>query len=179
MSRFAEAPRIETERLALRAHRADDFDACARLWADREVVRHIGGTPSTRDQSWLRLLRYPGLWSLLGYGYWAIVDKASGAYVGEAGLADFKRAMSPAIEGLPEVGWIIAPKYAGRGVATEAVRAILAWADAALDAPQTVCIIDPSNTASIRVARKCGFEGPQNARFGGSRALLFRRARGG
>jgi len=170
-----QAPRLETERLVLRAHAPSDFAASAALWSDCEVVRHLGGGVSTPHQAWMRMLRYPGLWAMLGYGYWALEDKASGDFAGEAGLAEFKREMSPSIEGVPEAGWIIAPQFAGRGLATEALRAILAWADEALETPQTVCIIDPANAASIRVAEKCGFSAPAKARFGGSETLLLRR----
>ena len=60
------APTLETPRLALRAHRRDDFAACAAMWADPEVVRHIGGRTFSAEESWSRLLRYGGLWTLLG-----------------------------------------------------------------------------------------------------------------
>ncbi|MEO1039882.1 MAG: GNAT family N-acetyltransferase [Pseudomonadota bacterium] len=173
------APLIETERLRLRAHTAADFTASARLWADPEIVRHIGGAPSSPNQSWQRMLRYPGLWALLGYGYWAVEEKATGAFIGESGLADFKREISPSIDGAPEAGWVIATDRAGRGYATEAVTAILAWCDAHRAEEETVCIIAPDNAASVRVAEKCGFTGPEKARFGGANTLLFRRARGG
>ncbi|TGY90117.1 N-acetyltransferase [Marinicauda algicola] len=171
------APRLETERLILRLHRAEDFEASAAMWANPDVVRHIGGQPSPRGEAWMRMLRYPGLWALLGYGYLAIEDKATGRFAGEAGLADFKREMSPSIEAIPEAGWALHPDFHGRGLATEAVGAVLGWADANLDARETCCIIDPGNTASVRVAQKLGFTGPQMARFRGSETLLFRRAR--
>ena len=51
---------------------------------------HIGGKPFTREESWARLLRYGGLWSLLGYGYWAVRDKESGRFAGELGFAGFR-----------------------------------------------------------------------------------------
>lgn len=171
------APHLQTERLILRPHRAGDFEASAGMWADADVVRHIGGQPSTRAESWMRMLRYPGLWALLGYGYWAIEERTSGRFAGEAGLADFKREMSPSIEGVPEAGWALHPDFHGRGLATEALGAILAWTDAQLDAPRTCCIIDPGNAASIRVARKLGFDGPHKARYRGGDTLLFYRER--
>lgn len=171
------APRLETNRLILRAHGLGDFEPSAAMWADEGVVRHIGGQPSRRADSWMRMLRYPGLWALLGYGYWAIKDRDSGRYAGEAGLADFKREMSPSIESVPEAGWALHPDFHGRGLATEALGAILAWADRELDAPRTCCIIDPGNAPSIRVAQKLGFDGPHEARFRGSDTLLFYRER--
>ena len=61
------------------------------MWADPEVTRYIGGRPFGVEEVWTRLLRYAGHWALLGYGYWAVIEKSSGRFVGEAGLADFHR----------------------------------------------------------------------------------------
>jgi RimJ/RimL family protein N-acetyltransferase len=74
-------PVIETDRLLLRAPSADDLAASTEMWSNPEVVRHIGGKPFTREDVWGRILRGLGLWSMLGYGYWAVYDKASGRFV--------------------------------------------------------------------------------------------------
>jgi RimJ/RimL family protein N-acetyltransferase len=150
-------PIIYTERLCLRAHRTDDFAAMAAMWADPIVVRHIGGVPSTAQQSWMRMLAYAGHWSLLHFGYWAIADRATDAYIGELGFADFKREIAPAYRAFPELGWALATHAAGKGFATEATRAVSAWGDAQFGEKQTVCVIDPENVASLRVAQKCGY----------------------
>ncbi len=134
-----------------------DFEDSAALWADPAVVRYISGRPSTPEESWQRLLRYAGMWPLLGFGYWVIADKDSGAFLGEAGLADFRRVMTPPLNGMPEAGWVLASAAQGRGFAREAVSAILAWADQHLPAEQTACIIDPAHAASHRLARAVGY----------------------
>ncbi|MBN9258791.1 MULTISPECIES: GNAT family N-acetyltransferase [unclassified Mesorhizobium] len=158
IARQAGAPVIETERTILRAHRMSDFDAYAEMWADPLVTRHISGKPRTREESWLRFLRNAGLWSLLGYGFWAVEEKASGRFIGEAGFHDMKRDMQPSIEGVPEAGWAFAPLAHGRGLATEVVSRLLAWGDEAFGRGRIVCIIAPENTASLGVALKCGFD---------------------
>jgi RimJ/RimL family protein N-acetyltransferase len=170
-------PIIETARLRLRGFREGDLEAHARIMADPAVVQFLGGTPFSREESWRRLLCAPGLWAMLGYGYWAIERREDGAYVGQVGFADFKRDMRPSIEGLPEMGWILAPSMHGQGYAIEAVAAGLAWADRELAAPETVAIIDPDNRPSIRVAEKAGFDAREDADYRGERILLFRRAR--
>ena len=76
---YRAAPVIETERLVLRPHAATDFDGVYALWADPLVMRHILGRPSTREESWSRLLRYAGHWSLLGFGFWAMPEKTKRA----------------------------------------------------------------------------------------------------
>lgn len=149
---------IETARLILRPHALDDFDALAEMWRHPEVVRYISGKPSTREQSFTRLLRYAGHWALLGFGYWAIMDRSSGAFAGEAGFADYHREIEPTLDGMPELGWIVGPRWQGMGYATEAARACLAWGAQHFAAGTKVsCIITPDNFASVRVAEKCGF----------------------
>jgi RimJ/RimL family protein N-acetyltransferase len=152
-----EVPVIETERLRLRAHRPDDLGDGAAMWGDPIVTRYIGGKPFTREEVWARLLRYAGHWSWLGFGYWAIEEKATGSFAGEVGFADFKRELESSIEGMPEIGWVLASRAHGQGYATEAVKAVLQWGDARFGRARTVCLIHPENAASVRVAEKCGY----------------------
>ncbi|MER9488253.1 GNAT family N-acetyltransferase [Mesorhizobium sp. M0220] len=151
------APVIETSRTVLRPHRLDDFDAYVAMWADPVVTRFIGGKPRTREESWMRFLRHAGLWSLLGYGFWAVEEKATSRFIGEAGFHDLKRDMTPSIEGIPEAGWALVSGVHGQGLASEVVARVLAWGDEAFAAAKTVCIIDPENTGSLNVAAKCGY----------------------
>lgn len=173
--RPAAAPVLETARLLLRPFRADDVDVQAAILADREVMRHLGGEPLAREDAWRKLLNGAGLWPLFGYGYWAVERRADGAMIGQVGFADFKRDMTPSIEGLPEVGWLFAREAFGQGYATEAAAAAIAWADAALAAPEIVAIISADNRGSIRVAEKCGFAQREEAAYKGEPILLFRR----
>lgn len=168
-------PVVESARLRLRPHTKADFDAMATMWSDPEVVRHIGGRPSARDETWMRLLRYVGHWSLLGYGYWAIEEKASGRFVGEGGFADFMRDTDPAVEP-PEQGWALTPDVFGKGYATEAVAAMIAWAEPHFGRRDFTCMISPGNAASIRVAEKNGYREYARADYKGSPSLLFRRS---
>jgi RimJ/RimL family protein N-acetyltransferase len=149
---MVQVPVIETERLKLRGHHLDDFGACAAMWADPIVTRHIGGRPFSEEESWTRLLRYVGHWALLGFGSWVVEEKSTGSFVGEIGFADYKRDMEPSLKGTPEIGWVFATQSHGKGYATEAVRAAVGWGDARFGAGPTACIIAPENLASIRVA---------------------------
>lgn len=174
-SDWAPAPVLETPRLRLRGHRASDYAALAAIWSDPAVVRYIGGKPSTPQEAWMRLLRYPGLWCLLGYGYWAIEEKSSGRCIGDLGYADFKRDITPSLDGMPELGWVLASDCHGRGYASEALAAVMAWGRAHFGQHTAACIIDPDNAASIRVAIKAGFTLRQEAQYMGSTVLLFAR----
>lgn len=148
---------ITTERLVMRPPGREDFDDSAAAWSDPEVVRYIGGRTFTREEAWSRLLRYVGHWALQGYGFWTLRERDSGRYVGEVGLADFKRDMTPSFAGAREMGWVLARQAHGKGYATEAVRAALAWSLERFPGTRLVCMIDPGNVASLRVAAKCGF----------------------
>jgi len=168
-------PAIETPRLRLRAHRADDHAACLAIWSDPEVVRHIGGRPFTAEEVWKRLLQYLGMWGLLGYGYWAVEEKDSGRYIGDIGFADLRREIQPSLQGMLECGWVLSPQGHGHGYASEAVAAISAWGQKHFADRRMVCIISPENQASIRVAEKAGYRLWQPATYHDSPTLVFAR----
>jgi RimJ/RimL family protein N-acetyltransferase len=167
---------LTTPRLELRVHTLDDFEACVLLWSDPDVVRHIGGKPFTREEVWQRLLRYAGHWSLSNFGFWTIRDSATDEFLGEIGLADFKREMTPSFGTAPECGWALLPSAQGKGLAAEALGAALGWADANLAAPRIVCMIDLANTRSTRLARRFGFIEYGVADYRGAQSAVFERA---
>ena len=171
------APTLETERLILRAFRADDLDVLAALWADPAVVRFIGGTALGREDTWRRALAACGQWPYTGFGYWIAELKETGALAGQLGFADFKRDMQPALEGEPELGYVFHPSVHGKGIAFEACKAALDWADRSLDAASYPAIISPENSASIKLAEKLGFERAPDAVYRGETIALFRRPR--
>lgn len=167
---------LTTDRLLLRPHTPEDFPHVAALWRDEAVVRWIGsGTPSTEEEAWARLLRYIGHWPALGFGYFAVFAKADNAFLGDVGLADHKRAITPPLDGMAEAGWVMARSAWGRGIATEAVGAVLAWYERQVAARPVACIIGVGHEASIHVARKCGFADWCEATYRDRQTLLFKR----
>ena len=168
-------PTLETERLVLRAHGLDDFEDCAALWGDAAVTRFIGGTPLTAEEAWSRLLRYAGHWSLLGFGYWVVEEKATGKFLGEAGFADLRRAIEPPLGDTPEAGWVFASAAHGFGFAAEAVRAIHGWGRAYFSSPGAACLIHPENAASLRLAVKLGYVETGRSEYYGRTAFVLRR----
>lgn len=150
------APTLDTPRLRLRALSMDDWEAYAAAWADPRMTRFIGGEPRDRATSWGKFLQGIGLWPLFGFGYWSFIERDGGRFVGNGGLARFERGI-PELAGFPEAGWAFVPDAWGKGYATEAMGAVLAWADTILGERETRCIIDPMNAASRRVAEKLGY----------------------
>ena len=175
--RFAEIPVLQTDRLILRPHRVSDFEASLAMWTDPEVVRYIGGKPSTEQQVWGRIMNYLGHWHLMGYGYWCVEEKLSGVLVGEFGFADFHREISPSIRGIPELGWALNSRVHRMGYATEGLRAVMAWGDANLPISRSVCLIDPENLPSFKVAAKLGFAEQSHTSYAGKPIVLLSRER--
>ena len=167
-------PSLNTERLLLRGHRIEDFPNSASMWGDSQVTQHILERPLTREECWSRLLRYVGHWAVLGFGYWVLVEKQTGNFVGVAGFSDYKRDIEPSLENVPEIGWVLAKHAHGKGLATEAVRAITAWGDAYFQ-KRTACIIAPGNTASFRVAEKGGYQEVLRTTYHGHPTVLLSR----
>jgi RimJ/RimL family protein N-acetyltransferase len=168
-----DVPILETARLRLRPHRVEDFPQSARMWSDPKVTQYIRSTPFTAEETWSRLLRYIGHWTLLRFGYWAIEQKETGTFVGEVGFADYRRDLVPSLEGMPEIGWGLVPDAHGKGFATEAVGAAITWGDSHFGKKRTACIIAPDNAPSIGVAVKCGYREFQWTTYHGDPTIIY------
>jgi RimJ/RimL family protein N-acetyltransferase len=154
---------VETERLLLRRWRPEvDLDPLADLCADPEVMRFIGtGRTLTRSGTGDLLAAITGHWDEHGYGLWAVEVKEDaggrpGEAIGFAGLAipSFLPAVLPAVE----CGWRLARRWWGRGLATEAAHASVAWGRQQLGLAGVLSIITPGNERSVRVAEKLGMQ---------------------
>lgn len=167
---------FDTDRLTLRPHRLEDFPDSRAMWGDPVVTKYIGGRPFTEEECWQRLLRYGGHWAFLGYGFWTVRERGSDRFLGEVGFLNGKRELDPPFGDTPELGWALVPSAHGKGYATEAVRAALAWgADRFGPKARTVCMIDPQNQASLRVAEKAGYREYARTTFKGAATILFER----
>ena len=153
----AAVPGLVTPRLRLRGFRADDFDPWLAMSRAPAYHQYFGPAPLPAEEVWKLVLRSAGHWQILGYGFWAAEDKATGEFVGAVGFLSLKRALEPPLGEAPEVGWVFSPAVHGRGYATEAVAAALAWGAGHFGPVRTVCIIHPGNQPSLRLAAKFGY----------------------
>ena len=145
------APRVDTPRLCLRGFRPDDLDAYAAMCADAEVMRHIGaGGPVGRDNAWRQMAIFIGSWALLGYGMWAIEERASGRLVGRAGF------LHPPDWPDCELGWLLGREFWGRGYALEAAGAARDHGRRALGVGRLISLIRSANERSLRLAERLG-----------------------
>jgi len=142
-------PTLETPRLILRPTRAEDLDGYVALMSDQEHVRFIGGA-APASTVWRQMMTVAGCWSLQGFGFFSVIEKDSGRWVGRLGP------WFP--EGWPaaEVGWSLLPETTGKGYATEGAAAAMDWAFYTLDWPDIIHVIDPDNVGSQKVASRLG-----------------------
>lgn len=167
--------RIETERLVLQVPDLAELAEIAAMLADPETFRYSERGSMSEDEATDRLLRNVGHWALMGWGMFAIEEKSSGRFVGEAGFGDFRRRLGARYDGMPEAAWTVASWAQGNGYATEAMRAALLWLEATLKPARTVCFIHGGNTPSLRVADKLGYVPFDTCRHRGYPALMFER----
>ncbi len=139
----------------LRDFELRDLDYFLNFFGDPEASQHVGG-PSSREDTWRRMLAGAALWSLTGIGMWSLEDR-DGQAIGHLGFFDFLRDCDPSIAGQPEMGWILAPAAHGKGYATEACEAILEWFERNFGRHSIWALISPGNDASIKLAMKLGF----------------------
>ena len=143
------SPRLETARLILRPPVDEDLDGWADLDADARAVQFIGGL-RTRNQAWMDMATAAGMWSLRGCGLFSVLEKDTSLWVGRVGPWLPEGAIGT------EIGWAISPTTWGKGYATEAAHAAIAWAFDHLGWADVIHCIDAPNTASIAVAERLG-----------------------
>ena len=170
-----QAPRIETERLVLRAWRKDDFRPYHALIQHRAVHRHFGPDPMGLEECWRRVTAAAGGWQFNGFGTWVVERKADGKLLGNVGLFTAWRDLEPEFGEEPEMGWIMAAETHGQGLASEAGRAAIQWAEANLDPTPIWAIIAPANEPSLKLAERLGFERVHEIPYQGDPTLVLKR----
>jgi RimJ/RimL family protein N-acetyltransferase len=144
---------IETKRLLLRQFRESDFHPLVEMFTDPLTLEFL--TPDRRSPPdadiWRSMAVNEGHRVLRGFGFFAVEERSSGAFVGRVGP------LRP--EGWPdlEVGWGLHPAHRGKGYAREAAAASVAWCFARFGEQQRVIhLIRPDNTFSANVAKSIG-----------------------
>jgi RimJ/RimL family protein N-acetyltransferase len=165
---------LTTARLTLVPHRPEHFPAYAAFWAKDpgHFLRSLA--PMRPEDAWTRLLRHFGHWTAFGYGPFLGFD-SDGALVAEIGFADFRRNLGPRFDGVPEGMWKVDLQRQGQGLAGEAMAVIAAWLDRIHAPPRSVCMIDPANVASIRLAERLGFTEFERTTYRDGPIVLYER----
>ena len=142
------APVLTGKHVVLRPYRASDLDRLTQFYQSPRAA-YVGG-PQTRDKVWRELGYDAGMWSLLGFGTWAIEERSSGEFAGAVALNH------PTDYPETELGWILFESFEGKGYALEATRMAREFAFSTLAMTTLVSYIDPDNIRSIRLAERLG-----------------------
>ncbi len=160
---------LETERLLLRVFRPEDIEGFAPLEADPEVMRFYPSGPRPREWAERGVRYFIRTQEQHGYSLWAVIHKSNDRFIGYCGLVPQTLNGNEEVE----VGYKLARAYWGRGLATEAARAVRDWGFARLDVPRLVSVIDPGNAASVRVAEKMGMSRDVDVIYDGKTCHLY------
>lgn len=144
---------LRTSRLMIRDWRDDDLAACAAMNADPRVMEFFPAV-MTPEQSAAAHARNRERLATLGHGFWPVEVIGGAPFIGMCGLLvpQFKAHFTPAVE----IGWRLSADHWGQGYATEAARAVLAYAFEQLAMPEIVSFTTVGNVRSRRVMEKLG-----------------------
>lgn len=145
---------FETDRLILRPFTLNDLDGLAAMVANPDVMEFLAvdGKPMPRFGAWQSLCATVGHWELRGYGMFAVIERASGEFVGRVGPW-----LPEDWPGL-ELGWSLRREFWGKGYATEAAAKCLDHIFGELNQPEVISLIRPGNVRSVRVAERLGMQ---------------------
>jgi RimJ/RimL family protein N-acetyltransferase len=149
-----EVPVLRAGRVVLRGWQAEDLDPFAALNADLRVMEHYPA-PLTRAQSDAMVHeRIASQFAERGYGLWAVEVPGVAPFIGFVGLQapSFEAHFTPCVE----IGWRLAAPYWGRGYATEAARAAVAFGFTEAGLDEIVSFTVPANRRSIAVMERLG-----------------------
>jgi ribosomal-protein-alanine N-acetyltransferase len=144
---------LETDRLFLRRLNLDDLNDLFALYRDPEIRRYFPEGVLNLEQTKEELE-----WHLNGHpdhpelGLWATVHKETGKFIGRCGLLPWE--ISGKLE--VEIAYLLDRAFWGQGLATEAAKGILEYGFKELNLHRLICLIDPENLASRRVAERIG-----------------------
>jgi RimJ/RimL family protein N-acetyltransferase len=146
---------IETARLVLRAPTAADLAWRLEAMNSPAVMRHLGGVRAPEDVA-AGLAKESDGFAKQGPGYWTIW--LAGERAGKCGLSAIDSEHAPhELQGCPQIGWSLAERYWGQGIAAEAARVVLSHGFTALGYEAIWSQTSDSNAASTRLMARLGF----------------------
>jgi len=146
---------LETQRLLLRHLNLDDLNDLYKLYQDPEIrryfpdgVRNFEETKEELEWHMNGIPNYPHL------GLWATIHKGTGRFIGRCGLLPWE--IDNILE--VEIAYLLDKSFWHQGLATEAAQGILKYGFENLNLSRLICLIDPDNIASRKVAERVGMK---------------------
>lgn len=150
-------PVLTTERFELWRPQPHDFADLHAILNDPRTLRFLGNWSPSEADTFARLLRNAGSWSLHGYGTFFVRKKGQGQVIGNCGVFRSWRGFAHGLDDVPEAGWIIHPDHWRQGIAGEVMRAALPWFDTVHGRQRVACMIEAGHSVSERLAQALGF----------------------
>jgi ribosomal-protein-alanine N-acetyltransferase len=161
-----------TPRLELRPFTDADLPAAHHIYSDPEVMRYVGHGPvRSEHETRAMLAAYAAHQAAHGYSFWAVVKRAGGALIGDAGLF-LSQSIGPEIE----VGYTLARSAWDQGYAIEAARACLDAAFGPLGIEEVIALVVPDNARSLHVIARLGMAPDGRRHAYGREHLVFRQS---
>ena len=145
-------PILTTPRLRLEPMTDAHLDGLFALNSDPAVMRYLSGTPETREDTQAMIERVKARWAEWGYSWWSFIEQDTGEIIGAGCIQHIDRDRANPLE----IGWRLRPDRWGQGHASEAARAMAAFAFETLGAPNLCAVCRPDNTGSARVMQRLG-----------------------
>lgn len=159
---------LHTERLRLEPCNAGHYDGLRVVNTDLEVMRFLGGAQTPEEtRAWIE--RAEAGWAALGYSWWSIILAESGRIIGAGCIQHIENDPAKAVE----IGWRLLPDTWGKGYATEAARAMAAFAFRELPISELFSNADPQNAASIHVMQRIGMRFVGRRHYYGSECATY------
>ncbi|SEJ69993.1 ribosomal-protein-alanine N-acetyltransferase [Bhargavaea ginsengi] len=147
-------PELTTERLLLRAATPADADDMLRYLSDPEVMKHTGMELFQTAEDVLDEIRWYRSLVEEGSGIrWGIALKESGKMIGSCGFHNREPKHFRA-----EIGYELSPEHWGKGIASEALQAVVRYGFSHLQLERIEALIEPENEPSLRLVEKNGFQ---------------------
>ena len=153
---MSDKPFLTTERLELWQPSVAAMHEMHAIVRDAQTARFLGSREQFSDHA-VRFMRNAGSWFLYDYGALMLRLRGQDRVIGNCGVFHTFRGLGDDFDDHPEAGWIVAADHVGKGLAGEAMAAVLAWFESEHGAQRIVCMISPGNEPSLRLAARLGF----------------------
>lgn len=160
---------LETERLILREFQPEDYPELSPILANPNVMKFSVSGCLTVAQTQEKIKSFIDSYRQHDFGKWAVFLKQEKQIIGYCGIAIEE------IDGQQEteLGYRLSDRYWGKGLATEVAKAALEYGLNHLKLPYILAVVEPANTASIRVIDKLGMKYKSQTIFQGLKMNVY------
>ena len=161
---------LETERLVVRELALADMDELFELYSYEGMTEYMEGLYPYEEEYEYQKAYITNMYRFFGYGMWLVFEKESGKLVGRAGVEHREE-----LDGELELGYAIGTPWQGRGYATEVCAGIMQYVKEELGFEEICSLVEPKNTASVRLLKKMGFSDEQELQVDGCKYKKYKK----